>query len=300
VLIEGEGERAFCAGGDIRWLYDAAGRDPAEAAGFFRTEYKMNARLAAFPKPQVALLQGVTMGGGVGLSQNADFRVVTEKTLWAMPECGIGMIPDVGTSARLSRLPGGVGLFLGLTGHRLNGADCLAAEVATHFIPTPRLGEMRALLLALPLRGGTAKAEIARALATLPRAEPGPLVEHLLDIDRHFMAPMSLVGLKQSLRADGGALATLALEAMAPASPLALALTFSLLRGAPADFADCLRREFRVTARLMASVDFREGVRAQIIDKDRKPRWSPPRLADVDAAMVEAYFGPAPGGELIL
>lgn len=300
ILIEGAGEKAFCAGGDIRWLYDQAGENPAAAAAFFRTEYRMNARLARFPKTQVALLDGYTMGGGVGLSHAATFRIVTERTVWAMPECGIGMIPDVGTTYMLPRLPGGLGLYLGLTGQKLSGSDCLSAEVATHYVPSVRLGEMRAHLLALPLTAATAPGAIADALALLPRAEPGPLVEHILEIDQLFEGATGLVALKKQLHTDGGALALSALEAMAPASPLALSLTFALLTTPLDSVEDSLRREFRVSSRLMASADFREGVRAQIVDKDRKPRWSPPRLADIDPVAVAAFFDPAPDGELIL
>ena len=299
VLIEGEGERAFCAGGDIRWLATTARDDPQEAAGFFRTEYRLNALIARYPKPYIALMDGICMGGGVGVSAMAGRRIVTERTIWAMPECGIGMIPDVGASYVLSRMPGGLGLYLALTGDRLSGEDCLVTGIATHLVPSGGIGACRDALLGSDL-SGDALAAIDRALKSHEDANPGGIVGSLKDIDHHFTAPRSLGDLMDDLDKHGGAFGEGALEKIRPGSPTSMALTFRLLKEAPATFDDCIRREFCVTAHLMEGPDFLEGVRAQIIDKDRKPAWQPSRIEDVDPARIDWYFTEPAGGPLVL
>lgn len=297
VLIEGEGDKAFCAGGDIRWLATTAKEESAEAAAmFFRQEYKLNTLIAEYKKPYVALIDGICMGGGVGVSAMADRRVATERTLWAMPECGIGLIPDVGASYILQQLPGGLPLYLALTGARLRGYDCVAAEIATDYLPSARVPVLREALLGLDLLADPLAA-IDAVLRDRREEANSELPSERGEIDRHFGAVESLDALFANLENAGG-FGAKCLEAIRPASPTSLALTLKLLNEAPDRFADCIAREFYVTAHLMEGPDFLEGVRAQIIDKDRTPKWQPASLNDVRAETIARYFETPPGGPL--
>ena len=292
VLLTGEGDRAFCAGGDIRWMHDAAKEDPAKAAGFFRTEYRMNARMQAYAKPIVALMDGIVMGGGVGVSAPARFRVVTERTLWAMPECGIGLVPDVGASWYLNRLAPGIGLWLGLTGERLDGAGAASLGVATHLVGSDALDSLAEALVAAKL-DGDADAAIGAVLDAAHRA-PGDAPA----VPAPFAEAGDLAALLSDLaRSEAG---SAALQKIERGSPTSVALTDRLIRDAPQDFEAAIAREFRVTSRLMEGPDFIEGVRAQVIDKDRSPRWSPDSLAGVTDAMLDRYFIEPEGGDLDL
>ena len=239
------------------------------------------------------------MGAGVGISMNADYRVATERTVWAMPECAIGLVPDVGTTHMLPQLPGGMGWYLGLTGARVQGADCLTAEVASHIVPSSELASLRAGLLALSLHDEPL-AEIGEAIRAHHVARPGDLVEQVRDIDQFFQNVVSVEALLEHLRLDGGGFGKTALNMMRPASPTSLRLTQRLLAEAPATFNDCIKREFRVAANLMASHDFHEGVRALLVDKDRNPQWSPARLSEVSNDQIAAYFDVPLGGDLDL
>ena len=292
VVLRGEGGRAFCAGGDIRWLRGAAKRDPAAAADFFRTEYRLNTRLQEYAKPVIALMDGVTMGGGVGISAPARYRVATERTLWAMPECGIGLIPDVGASWHLNQLVPGVGLWLGLTGERLDGAGALGLGIATHLVPSDALDDLTEALVAAKL-DGDADAAIRDALAAAGTSEGTPP-----DVPDAFAQADGLEALMEALeRSEAG---SAALRAILGGSPTSAALTHRLLTEAPAGFRDAIAREFRVAAHLIEGPDFHEGVRAQVIDKDRQPRWSPDGLDDVTDAMLDRYFEAPEGGDLDL
>jgi enoyl-CoA hydratase len=300
VVIKGAGERAFCAGGDIRRLYELLLREGAEAArAFYALEYPMNARLHHFPKPWIALLDGITMGGGVGISIHGSHRIATERTVLAMPETGIGLFPDVGATYVLARLPGAIGMYLGLTGARLGPADCLHAGLATHFVPAARLGELEAALAAADLSAG--HAAVDRVLSGFV-ADPGPpgLPALRARIDAAFGAP-SLEAVMERLAAEGDAFGQAQLEALRAKAPLSLAVTFRQLReGQKLDFDDAMRLEYRLVHRFMEGHDFREGVRALIVDKDNRPRWRPERLDQVSAAAVDACFAPLPDGELEL
>jgi enoyl-CoA hydratase len=301
VLIMGTGERAFCAGGDIRWLYEVlTSRGEDEALSFYAFEYPMNARLHHFPKPYIALLDGITMGGGVGVSVHGSHRVVTERTVFAMPETGIGLFPDVGATYVLPRLPGALGMYLGLTGARLGAADCVRSGIGSCYVPADRLDELEAALAAEDLSGD---AHIAVA-AVLDRfgddPGPAPLVEHLDRIGQCY-GKDRLEGVIRALEDEPTAWGRAQLETLATKSPTSLAVTFRQLRqGAALDFDDAMRLEYRLVHRFVAGHDFREGVRALIVDKDNRPRWRPSRLDEVSAAEVEAYFRPLPGGELEL
>ena len=278
VVVEGLGGRAFCAGGDIRAVRDAAlAGDAASIHAFFGEEYRLNRLIAEFGKPYVALIDGICMGGGIGVSVHGAYRVVTESALLAMPETGIALFPDVGASFVLPRLPGALGYFLGLTGTRLHGADAVHAGLATHFVPKAQLPGLSA---ALALDGVAALGEFAAPL-------PGFSLATQRDaIDRCFSAG-SVDEILARLENEGEwGRATIA--TLRAASPSSLLWSFGIMqRSAGRNLVEALAAELRLTASVTAHADFAEGVRAMIIDKDRKPRWSPGRLEDVDRAAID-------------
>ena len=281
VTIEGAGGRAFCAGGDIRAIRDAAlAGDTASVHAFFSEEYAVNRMIAEYPKPYIALIDGICMGGGIGLSVHGRYRVATEAALFAMPETGIALFPDVGASYVLPRLPGALGMYLGLTGARLKGADAVHAGFATHFVPQARLG---ALAEALAADGVAALAQFAAPLPAFSLADARPA------IDRAFNAG-SVEAILAQLEDEGDwGKATLAV--LRAASPSSVLWSFGIIRrGAGHELADCLAAELKLTARVTAHPDFAEGVRAMIIDKDRAPKWRPERLEDVDQGAIAAML----------
>ena len=290
VLVKSAGGRAFCAGGDIRAVTDLAQSRGVEAAApFFHDEYRMNWRIAEFPKPYVAVLDGVTMGGGVGISAHGRYRVVTEQTLVAMPETLIGFFPDVGGTWVLSRQPA-VGMYLGLTGARLQAADSLEAGFGSHFVPRDRLAALEEML---------ANGEAADAALESLRREPpsGTLPSLRPAVDRAFGAP-TLAEVERRLGESEWGRGRLA--ELAQRSPLSLAVTFAQLRrgAGMADLAEALRLEYRMVHRFLGGHDFPEGVRALLVDKDKQPRWSHASTAEVTQAEVEAAMAPLPGGDL--
>jgi enoyl-CoA hydratase/carnithine racemase len=291
VLIRGAGEKAFCAGGDIRWLHDAAKADPAHACGFFHEEYRLNAAIHHFSKPYVALIDGVVMGGGVGLSVHGDFRVAGDRTLFAMPETGIGLFPDVGGGYFLPRLHDGLGFYYGLTGARARAADAMAAGIATHYTPTDKSAALQDALFDLSF-GGHAHADIEAVLDAFC-GDPGPAAINDMrpGLQRLFQGRRNIEEVFGALASDGGDLATDVMRTLERMSPTSLKVTFWQLRsGARLDFDDVMRMEYRIVQRIMRGADFFEGVRAVIIDKDKAPKWTPARLADVRDADIDAYF----------
>ena len=291
VIIDGAGERAFCAGGDVVGLYHAGRAGSDDWEGFFHDEYRMNQTIAVYPDPYVAVLDGVTMGGGVGLSIHGRYRVATERTLFAMPETAIGLIPDVGGTHALPRLPGELGMYAALTGARLGAADCVYAGIATHYVTAERLPLLYELL-------ADGDEPVETVLATL-HTDPGEApLEALRDaIDFHFVHD-SVEAIQASL-AEGDAWAQAAHATIAARSPTSLKLSFRALRmGASGDVEAALRTEYRVVCQIKHGHDFYEGVRAQLIDKDKVPKWQPATLAEVDEAMVAGYFVEPPGGDL--
>jgi enoyl-CoA hydratase len=301
VLIKGVGERAFCAGGDIRWLHGVLTSEGVAAASrFYAVEYPMNARLHHFTKPWIALLDGIAMGGGVGVSVHGSHRIVTERTMFSMPETGIGLFPDVGATYMLPRLPGALGLYLGLTGARLSAADCLHAGIGTAYVAADRLEALEAALAETSLRDDPFAA-VDAVLSTF-QSDPGPapVVDLRERVDACFQQE-SLSAVLAALQAEASDWGATQAEELASKSPTSLAVTFRQLRkGATLDFDSAMRLEYRLVHRFMAGHDFREGVRALLIDKDRRPRWCPDRLGDVTDAMVDGYFAPLPGGDLPL
>ena len=301
VLIKGEGDRAFCAGGDIRWLHGVLTTEGVAAAcRFYAIEYPMNARLHHFGKPWIALLDGIVMGGGVGVSVHGSHRIVTERTLFAMPETGIGLFPDVGATFMLPRLPGALGFYLGLTGARLGAADCLHAGIGTAHVAANRLEALEAALAETALREDPFAAVDAVLGAFRSDPGPAPIVELRARLDACF-AQESLSAVLAALHAEPSGWGAAQAEELASKSPTSLAVTFrQLCTGATLDFDSAMRLEYRLVHRFMAGHDFREGVRALLIDKDRRPKWCPDRLDEVSDAMLDGYFAPLPGGDLPL
>lgn len=267
VLLDAEGERAFCAGGDIAEMYASGTKgDYAYGRKFWRDEYRMNAKMFNFPKPVASLMQGFTMGGGVGIGCHGSHRVVCETSQIAMPETGIGLIPDVGGTLILGRAPGRLGEYLGATGGRIGAADALLAGFADYYIPQ----ENWAALTTQLVETGDWQA-IDEAAQTPPQGELAGLQAQ---IDHHF-AGAALIDIVNSLKSDNGDFATKALKTLGRVSPLSAACTVELVHRARAsdDIFKALEQEYRFTHRAMEMGDFLEGIRAQIIDKDRNPTW---------------------------
>lgn len=291
VVIEGAGDRAFCAGGDIRALHDWGRAGDANVIRLYYEEYRLNTYIKHYPKPYVALMDGIDMGGGVGLSVHGSTRVATERLVFAMPETGIGLFPDVGGTYFLPRCPGEIGMFLALTGERLKAADAIYAGIADVFVPSERLGALKARIAA----GEAIEAVLAELAGD---AGAAPLAERRASIDRHFSED-SVAGIIASLEADGGEWARKVLTTLASKSPTSLLVTYRQIReGAKLSFEDCMKLEYRLTNRFMRGHDFYEGVRAIIVDKDQKPAWRPAALADVAPAEIDRYFSSLGADEL--
>lgn len=291
VVIRGAGDRAFCAGGDIIGLHNAGKSDSPGWEGFFFDEYRLNHLTSVYPKPYVALIDGITMGGGVGLSVHGPYRVATEKTLFAMPETGIGLIPDVGGTHLLGHMPGELGVYLGLTGDRLKTADCLFAGIATHVVGS---GDIEALVTALADDAGSVDDILARFAADAGEA---PLKARLADIDRYFAGATVEAILGELSMGDDWAVACR--DKLLGFSPISMKLTLKAVRAARGlDLAACLAQEYRIVGHIKHGHDFFEGVRALLIDKDKSPKWKPAALADISAETVDGHFAPLPGGEL--
>lgn len=293
VLIEGVGERAFCAGGDVRAVIQSLA-EPSSTMGadFFREEYRLNRLIHGFPKPFVALVRGISMGGGVGLSVHGSHRVVTESLMMAMPETGIGLFPDVGATFFLTRCPGLTGLYLALTGARIGAADARYVGYATHQVADRDLGALRqALIENAPADDRAVEAVIAR-FATEPSA---PALDQLRPIiDRCFSAP-SVEEIQARLASDPGEWARTVAADLAHKSPTSLKVTFrQITEGRHLDIDEVLRREYRMSQACLAGHDFREGIRALLIDKDNRPAWRPASLAEVTDQIVDRHFAPPP------
>jgi len=299
VILEGAGERGLCAGGDIRGLYESAKAGCDLGKIFWRQEYVMNARIAKYPKPYVAFMDGLVMGGGVGLSAHARHRVVTEKTKLAMPEVGLGFFPDVGVTWLLSRSPGEIGTYFGLTGQPMNGGDAIFARFADAVVPSGKLPALREALTAV--KPGITSSEIKTLIDGFATGETtGPVAGKRTAIDRWF-AHDRMQDIFADLERDGSELARSTLKALNEKSPRGMVVSLRLLRQArsAASLEECLVREYSAALEVFRSDDFREGIRAAVIDKDRNPRWSPPRVEDVTSEMLAPYFAQIGADELV-
>jgi len=292
VMIDHAEGRGFCAGGDIRVLADSGAKDGAYARQFFHDEYQLNHQLFTYAKPVVAFMDGITMGGGVGISQPARYRVVTERTMFAMPETGIGLFTDVGGGWYLSRLPGRTGIFIGLTGARLDGAECLSLGIATHYVPSEALDELKAAIAADP---HSVEALLAKASVTPP---PAKIEQHREKIDRLFAASR-YEDILAALDADDSEWAKKERATLAGKSPQSSKVSLRLMTQGRdhTDFADEMRVEYDVAARICQRHDFLEGVRALIVDKDNAPKWDPATPEGVTDALIDRIFAPLPEGE---
>jgi enoyl-CoA hydratase len=293
VIIDHAEGRGFCAGGDVALVRRSALEDGGAAGrAFFHAEYRLNHLLFTYPKPVVAFMDGVTMGGGVGISQPAKYRVATENTLFAMPEGSIGLFPDVGAGWYLPRLPGRIGQFLALTGARLDGAECLWARLATHYLPSERLAEAKARIIDAP-------GEIGAVLDDLSTTPPDARIAGNAErIDRLF-ASDRLEEIIAALEADPSEWAAKELKAVTAKCPATAKVALrQFAEGArKSDFADEMRSEYRLASRMMLRPDFAEGVRAVLIDKDNAPKWEPATPEDVSDGMLDAIFAPLGASE---
>jgi enoyl-CoA hydratase len=299
ILLEGAGDRGLCAGGDIRALYESSKVKGDLGKILWREEYILNARIAKFAKPYVAFMDGIVMGGGVGLSAHGSHRVVTERTKLAMPEVGLGFFPDVGGTFLLSRSPGEIGTYFGLTGQTMNGPDAIFAHFADAVVPSNKLAPLRETLV--DLRAGVSAADVKAAIDAFATGETsGPVAALRPQIDRWF-AHDRMGDIVADLQRDGSELAQSTLKTLNEKSPRGMVVALKLLRLAreSSSLEECLVREYRAALEVFASDDFREGVRAAVIDKDRNPRWSPPGIEDVTPEMVAPYFAEIGAGELV-
>jgi enoyl-CoA hydratase len=299
VLLEGAGERGLCAGGDIRGLYESSRVAGLLGKVFWRREYTLNARIAKYSKPYVAFMEGLVMGGGVGLSAHGRHRIVTERTKLAMPEVGLGFFPDVGGTWLLSRAPGEIGTYFALTGQTMNGPDAIHARFADAVVPSGKLGELREVLTRV--RTGATSQEVAELIGSYATGvKAGPVAQIQEQIDRWF-AFDHIEEIVSALQGDGSELAASTLKTLADKSPRGMVVTLKLLRLARRSMSleECLVREYRAALEVFRSEEFREGVRAAIIDKDRNPKWSPSSIETVTPEIIAPYFAEIGADELV-
>lgn len=297
VVIKSSSEKAFCAGGDVkRLVLDPV--DPEKGKTFFRTEYTLNNLIGSLSVPFVALIDGIVMGGGCGLSIHGNFRVVTEKALFAMPETAIGLFPDVGASHFLNKLPGSLGMYFGLTGQRLAGLDLFKAGIATHFVPSDKIQTLEDDILRLE------KPDLLKIDRVLTKYQEQwqddfrrefSLKPHIGRINSIFGQANTVEEIIAGLEKDNSEWARKHIELLAKMSPTSLKLTFEeLRRGKSLTLPECLKMEYRLACRASEQKDFYEGVRALLVEKHNKPRWDPAKLEDVKDSDIQAYFEPLP------
>ena len=292
IMLDHAEGRGFCAGGDIAMLAASAKGDCSEAEQFFHIEYRMNHLLFVYEKPIVAFIDGIVMGGGVGISDPARYRVATERTTYAMPETGIGLFPDVGGGWFLPRLPGRTGAWLATTGARIKGPDCAAIGIATHYMASDKLEAVKARIIADP----DGLEEILDEMSDVP--PPSDWEAQRAQIDRLF-APDRYEDILAALEADGSDWADKQLAVLATKSPQAIKVALRQMAEGAAftDFADNMRNEYRIGYHVIRRPDFVEGVRAVIFDKDNAPKWDPARPEDVSDELVDSLFAPLPAGK---
>lgn len=298
VIIRSASEKAFCAGGDVKYIQQAGSE---EGKKFFRAEYTLNNLIGSLSVPYVALIDGIVMGGGCGLSVHGNFRVVTEKALFAMPETAIGLFPDVGASHFLNKLPGALGIYFGLTGQRLAGRDLFKAGIGTHFIPSDKLKSLEDDIMRLE------KPDLLRIDGILQKHQEQwqdefrkefSLKPHIGRINSIFGQAKSVEEIISGLEKDNSEWARKHIEILSRMSPTSLKLTFEqLLRAKTMTLPECLKMEYRMACRVLENTEFFEGVRAMLLERDNKPKWQPAKLEDVTESQIKAYFEPLPNNQ---
>jgi enoyl-CoA hydratase len=298
IVLRGAGDKAFCAGGDIRRLYELGkAGDHEEQLAFYRAEYRLNRRMSLYPKPMIAMIDGIVMGGGAGLAMHCSHRVAGDAYSFAMPETAIGLFPDVGGTYFLSRLPGNAGTYLALTASRAEPADAVAVGLVDAYVPSSKFAELLQKLVA--------GEEVDAAIAALKAEPPGTskMMEYANFIKMCFAPPTvdAILGEIDEAGYAGMDFATQTYDAIVRNSPTSLAISLRLMQiGPKLERDDVIQLEYRMMTRLMKSPEFYEGVRAAIIDKDRQPKWNPSEIDAVKAADIDSYFAPLPEGELDL
>lgn len=295
VIVRGAGDRAFCAGGDIRALYDSGKAGTPYVIDFYAREYRLNTLIKRFPKPYIAFINGIVMGGGVGVSVHGSVRVCGEGTMFAMPETGIGLFPDVGGTFFLPRCPGEIGMYLALTGARLDITDAKYTGVASHVVPAAQHEALQAELS----DGSDALERVLAKFAVHPQNKSK--LDGLQQAIDMFFSEGAVEDIMASLARGKSIFEEQTLKQLAGKSPTSLKVAHRQMReGAMLGFEECMRLEFRLTNRFMRGHDFYEGVRAVIIEKDNAPKWDPPSLELVRTRDIDEYFAPLPGGDLEL
>jgi enoyl-CoA hydratase len=300
VIVTGAGDRAFCAGGDVRRVCEVGREDPVKARDFFLIEYAMDAAIVNFPKPYISVIDGIVMGGGLGISVNGGFRVMSEHVMAAMPETGIGLLPDVGATAFLNACPGRIGLYLGLTGARMDTADAIHAGMGTHFVPRERLSSMIASLTEAKYMGDPFA--IVEGIVGRFAGDPGPskLRARQQEIDRLFAAD-GIEDILAALDGDGSEFASETAKTLRRMSPTSMKITArQLTRHKGISPIEALKLEYRMVCHVLERHDFYEGIRAALIDKDRNPKWDPATPEGVSGSEVDAHFAPLGAAELDL
>ncbi len=293
VIIKGEGDRAFCAGGDIRAIYQQRHTNLEAARQFFWAEYSMNAQIYHFPKPYIAFLDGITMGGGAGLSMHGQFRVATERLVFAMPETGIGFFPDIGAGYFLTRCPNKLGWYLGLTGNSIKTGDAAQLGLTTHTVTHDNLSALQDALIAAKLTQQNASSMVNDILQQFSASISDTHLWEHRDVIQQCFAKNHLNQILQALSNSDNPICQQAATTLATRSPTALHVTFQHLnRSATMDFDSVIKNDYDIAQHFLHSHDFFEGVRAAVIDKDRQPRWQPATLDAIDADNIAAYFKP--------
>ncbi|XP_071452083.1 3-hydroxyisobutyryl-CoA hydrolase, mitochondrial-like [Hetaerina americana] len=300
VIIKGTGEKAFCSGGDVRAVTEAGKKGGSLCQEFFREEYMLNNLIGTYQIPYIAFIHGITMGGGVGLSVHGQYRVATERTLFAMPETAIGLFPDVGGSYFLPRLGGKLGLYLALTGHRLKGIDVLRAGIATHYAESSSVHQLEKDLLDAKNPVQDVPQILKKYTNKFDNGQPFSLAQNMSKINQCFSAP-SVEEILVQLEKEGTPWAKDTLTTLKKMSPTSIKVTLKQLEeGSAKNLQECLAMEYRLTQRFCKDHDFYEGVRAVLIDRDNSPKWKPSALEEVTAAKVNSFFDPLPSDELEL
>jgi enoyl-CoA hydratase len=299
VVAHAEGSRGFCSGGDISMFVDAGSSDPTESRRLFRTEYSLNVAISRFPKPYLGIIDGISMGGGIGITIHGSHRVATENTVFAMPETGIGLFPDVGSGYFLSRLPGEIGTWLGLTGARLKGSDVTAIGIATHYIPSTDIPQLKYQIAQADFSNDAA-VSVDRIVSDLSVPVPAGSYLETMDVINRCFGHDRVEEIITSLRNENSDWADQQLETIRKKCPTSLKLGLRLIREGKhcRTLAEDMRTEFRIVWRRVTDADLAKGVRGIVVDRSRQPQWSPATVEEVTDELVDTYFEPLGEDEL--